>query len=312
MWTRTFGGNSRDNANSVIETSDQGYLIAGSTRSYGVGNDDCWLVKTDFHGDTLWTRTFGGNSRDNANSVIETSDQSYLIAGRTESYGAGDDDYWLVKTDFQGDTLWTRTYGGSEDESVSVVIETSDQGYLLAGRTESYGAGDDDYWLVKTDTHGDIIWTQTYGGSEDELVSAIIETSDQGYLLAGSTTSFGVLTGNAWLIKTDSQGNTTSTSLKRDEMELPFSSSIHISPNPMNNSCNFAYTISERSPVSVDIYNVKGARVWTQVFGEQVSGTYNYLWNARDQNGDNLGSGVYILQVSTKSWRESRKLILLK
>ncbi len=205
-WSKTFGGENDDGAYSVIQTSDGGYALAGWTNSYGAGGGDFWLVKTDSSGNEEWNKTFGGENYDWAYSVIQTSNGGYAIAGFTASYGAGGDDFWLVKTDSSGNEEWNKTYGGSSLDRAYSVIQTSDGGYALAGSTYSYGVGARDLWLVKTDSSGNEEWNKTYGGGGGDLANSVIQTSDEGYVLAGSTTSYGGW-GDLWLVKTDSSGN---------------------------------------------------------------------------------------------------------
>ncbi|MCW7071423.1 MAG: hypothetical protein OCU12_03690 [Methanophagales archaeon] len=148
-WSKTFGGSDYDFAMSVQQTTDGGYIIAGSTDSYGAGSYDFWLVKTDSDGNKEWDKTFGGSDYDWAESVQQTTDGGYIIAGFTRSYGAGDRDFWLVKTDANGNKEWDKTFGGSDYDFASSVQQTADGGYIIAGSTASYGAGDKDFWLVK-------------------------------------------------------------------------------------------------------------------------------------------------------------------
>ncbi len=206
-WSKTFGGENADLAYSVIQTSDGGYAIAGYTRSHGAGEEDFWLVKTDSSGNGEWNKTFGGENLDWADSVIQTSDGGYVLAGFTRSYGAGGDDFWLVKTDSSGNQEWNKTHGGENDDVAREVIQTSDGGYAIAGYTGSYGAGREDFWLVKTDSSGNMEWSKTFGGQDNDLVISAIQTSDGGYALAGITYSYGAGGGDFWLVKTDSSGN---------------------------------------------------------------------------------------------------------
>ena len=141
LWTQTFGGSDYDYGYSVQQTSDGGYIIAGYTSSYGAGSADVYLIKTDAGGAQQWTQTFGGSSDDIGHSVRQTSDGGYIIAGVTSSYGAGGWDVYLIKTDALGDTLWTKTFGGSSWDEGYSVQQTSDGGYIIAGKTLSYGAG---------------------------------------------------------------------------------------------------------------------------------------------------------------------------
>jgi len=208
LWTRTYGGRSHDLGQSVQQTSDGGYIIAGSTESFGAGYEDVYLVKTDSSGDTLWTRSYGGSYEDVGYSIRQTSDGGYIIAAYTQSFGAGSTDVYLLKTNSSGDTLWTRTYGGSDCDGSSSVEQTSDGGYIIAGYTESFSAGGYDVYLLKTDSSGDTLWTRTYGGSYDEVGWAVQQTSDGGYITAGYTLSFGAGGYDVYLLKTDPSGDT--------------------------------------------------------------------------------------------------------
>jgi len=146
-----------------------------------------------------WNQTYGGS----LTSLVVASDGGYAMAGSTESIGAGEDDFWLVKTDAYGNVEWNQTYGGPEDDIASSLVVTSDGGYALAGRTFSVYS---DFWLVKTDEFGDMEWNQTYGETDWEYCHSLVATSDGGYAIAGSTSSFGAGYSDFWLIKTDEYG----------------------------------------------------------------------------------------------------------
>jgi len=154
LWTRTYGGTGDDGGRSVQQTSDGGYIIAGYTYSFG-NNYQVYLIKTNASGDTLWTRAYGGTSIDESNSVQQTSDGGYIIAGWTNSFGAGLYDVYLIKTNTSGDTLWTKTYGGTNRDYGRSVQQTQDGGYIVAGYTHSFGNADQVY-LIKTDANGNV------------------------------------------------------------------------------------------------------------------------------------------------------------
>lgn len=205
-WNKTFGGPGYDNGQSVQETSDGGYILVGRTESYGVGCD-LWLIKIDSEGNEEWSRIFGGSGFDGGWSVQETKDDGYIIAGETASYGADDIDLWLIKTDSEGNEEWNKTFGGLGTEYGNSVRETSDGGYIVTGDTTSFSAGSTDLWLIKTDSEGNEVWNRTYGGSDSDGSKSVQETSDDGYIITGYTTSFGSEGTDLWLIKTDSEGD---------------------------------------------------------------------------------------------------------
>ncbi len=163
QWDQVYGESAWDCAYSVLQTEDGGLILSGFTWIFRGGDLDgaMWLVKTDANGTLEWDQTYSGLNEDSANaySVIQTVDNGFIIAGWTESYGAGSFDIWLVKTDVTGKILWNHTYGGLEPDVAESLIQTADGGFLLAGYTASYGSGSLDMCLVKTDADGINEWT---------------------------------------------------------------------------------------------------------------------------------------------------------
>jgi len=208
-WTETYGGSNNDSAYHVVQTSDGGYAIAGDTESYGGGNDDFWLVKTNFYGNEQWSQTYGEtNDFEKGRSVVQTSDGGFLLAGYILQYsGPLNEEFLVVKTDSSGNEQWSKTYGGSGNDRAFDAIQTSDGGYAIVGYTYSYGSGQTDFWLVKTNSAGTKQWDRTYGGVNQERAVRIVQTSDGGYALAGCTNSYGSGSYDFWLVKTDSSGN---------------------------------------------------------------------------------------------------------
>ncbi|MBS4032847.1 MAG: T9SS type A sorting domain-containing protein [Ignavibacterium sp.] len=209
MWTKTFGGSNIDIGHSVEQTSDGGFIITGYTRSFGTaGGRNIWLIKTDAFGNEQWNNTFGGNDDDEGHCVKQTTDGGYIIAGLTNSYGAGLKDFYLVKTDSVGNLQWERTFGGANDDEAYSVLQTNDGGFIAAGVTSSFSNGGRDVFLVKTDPSGNFVWQKNLGGLSSDGAWEIQHTSDGGFIIAGWTFSHGPgFLGNAWIVKTDSLGN---------------------------------------------------------------------------------------------------------
>ena len=145
-WSQTFGGGDWDSGFSVDQTTDNGFIIAGVTSSYGNGEYDVWLIKTDSNGDSLWTKTFGGSFWDAAFSVTETYDGGYAIAAGMEQTEGSGHDAWIIKTDSEGNEQWNEIYNGSEEDQFSSIHQTVDGGFIVTGYAQSYGNGGLDIW----------------------------------------------------------------------------------------------------------------------------------------------------------------------
>jgi len=207
-WNKTYGGSDKDFAYSLVQTSDEGYALAGETWSFGAGDIDFWLVKTDAYGNMQWSRTYGEISSEGANSVVQTSDGGYALAGwyGSETHGK---QFRLIKTDSFGEPEWIRTLGDYGHDEGNSVIETSDGGLAVAGATSKFGYYDGyyypDFWLVKFSSSGNIEWDKTYGyaAPKSDIAYSVVQTSDGGYALVGQE---GV-SADFWLVKTDAYGN---------------------------------------------------------------------------------------------------------
>jgi hypothetical protein len=206
-WSTTFGGSSSDYGHSVQQTVDGGYIIAGYTGSFGAGGYDAYLIKTDTSGNEQWSSAFGGSSSDYGRSVQQTLDGGYIMVGYTRSFGVGAEDVYLVKIDSSGNEQWSSTFGEYESDYGYAVRQTDDGGYIVAGYTWSFGAGDEDVYLVKTDASGIEEWSQTIGGTSGDYGRSVQQTDDGGYIIGGSTYSFGSgIEGDVYLVKTDASG----------------------------------------------------------------------------------------------------------
>jgi hypothetical protein len=240
LWDVDFGGTAADFFSCGDQTTDGGFIFGGYSES-GIsgskteacrGDVDYWIVKTDSLGNKLWDKTFGGAGEDHLTSVQQTSEGGYILGGFSFSAIGGDKsqnswgecDYWIVKTDAQGNKIWDRDFGGTQFDYRGTVKQTDDHGYIIAGYSDSPVSGDksqnswgeSDYWLVKTDSLGNKIWDKDLGGLNDDNLSVIQPTSDHGFILGGLSES-GIggdktmaswnNTFDFWIIKADANGN---------------------------------------------------------------------------------------------------------
>lgn len=231
-WSKAFGGSKNDNYSAFAATADGAYIVAGFTSSNdgdvtgNHGMSDAWVFKIDRSGNILWSKAFGGSDHEEGWSIISNPDNTYLMAGNTNSNDGnvsgkhGGQDIWLVKLSTAGNILWQKALGGSGLELIlfSSIIATTDGGYMVLGSTNSTDGdvsnnhGGLDYWLLKLDGNGNIVWQKTYGGSKDDVSMSIVAAAD-GYLLTGqSNSSDGDVTGNhggadAWVVKVDVNGH---------------------------------------------------------------------------------------------------------
>ena len=214
QWTKTYDGGNWEEAYALVQTSDGGYALAGSSGDkVGIYHSDFWLVKTDPSGNMEWNHAYGGPGIEKAGSVIQTDDGGYAVAGYTDSFGIGLKDFWLVKTDPNGNMEWNQTYGTAENyEQAYSLVKTFDGGFALAGTMNNLN--DNSIWLVKVDPLGNMEWNQTFGGENGTGVGgpqALVATSDGGYALVGGktspiTTSYGAVQ-DGLLIKTNARGD---------------------------------------------------------------------------------------------------------
>lgn len=154
LWARRFGTSSDDRGYSLQLTHDGGYMIAGYTNESGYG--DVYLIKTDSLGNDQWIKSFGGGDDDRGYSLAQTSDSGYIVVGLTESYGAGNADCYMLRGNKNGDTIWVKTIGGNLNDEAWSVEQTNDGGFIVAGKTYSYGSGSSDAYLIKIDSEGGV------------------------------------------------------------------------------------------------------------------------------------------------------------
>lgn len=349
QWEKNFGGSQKEVALSLTNTDDGGLVITGVTKSFSVGEEDLFIFKTNVDGDSLWFKTYGTFGNDGGYGISSTSDGGYIIAGQYNW-----NDLWLLKLDENGDTLWTKVFGGTNfDEGISV-IETNDNGYIVCGHSSSFGNGELDIYVIKTDSVGNLLWQKTYGGSGYDEGRKILKR-DNGYLVMGSTDSgtFGEF--NYYIIWTNENGDTVQTRTYGDMGEdrcfdMIYAGNEHLViagsdfnnatlgdagllliesgnspsnvtsdpvllgynlseayPNPFNPATTIQYEIGEFGFVSLKVYDLLGSEVATLVNDVKPAGNYEVSFDAND-----LPSGTYFYTLVTDNYTLTKKMILLK
>jgi hypothetical protein len=288
LWTKTYGGEYRDWGNSVQQTTDSGFIIAGR---YDWGfSRDVYLIKTNENGDTLWTKKYGTDNEEIGRSVQQTTDGGYVIVGST-GWGSQSEQAYLIKTDYNGDTLWTKTYGWNSSEGLSVQ-ETSDGGYVIIGTLLAYP--NDDVYLIKTDSFGDTLWTKTYGGPANDEGRCGQQTSDGGFIIVGSTHSSPVGICDIYLIKTDQNGDTLWTNTWGDYWTACYGYSVQ-------QISDGGYIIAGKYYMNIDPYIdhaddvlIKTGQTGNDIWIRHYHGGYGY-WGASAESVHETADSGYIV-----------------
>ena len=306
-WDETFGGSGDDRGYSGQQTADGGYIIAGYTDSYGAGDSDVWLIKTDVQGNSLWEKTYGGTKGEKGSFVQITSDGGYIITGARDSYAPGDTtcDGWLIKTDSLGNEEWSSTFGDTYSDWGYCVRQTSDGGYIIGGLTETFISYYDAY-LVKTDSLGDEEWSKKFGKSDErDSGTCVLQTTDGGYVLAGYTHSYGAGDYDVWMIKTDDMGN--------EQWDKTFGDGAWDQANSVQPTMDGGYIIA-----GMTRSGTFGA-VWEDVWLIKTDAAGEEQWN-KDFGGDAVdygrsvqqtADGGYIIVGDTNSFSGGTNLFLI-
>jgi hypothetical protein len=262
-----------------------------------MGERDWWVIKTNRFGDTLWTRTYGDVWNDQATCVIENHKGNYVVTGCVDSDAGLFCDARLIEFDSLGNTIRARIYGGDNDMYMaSSIRETMDHGYIIVGMTDPRDSGDTNAWIVRTDSLGDTLWTRAYGGTESDQAHSVQQTADSGFLVVGATSSYGEAVSSAWIIRTDSIGDTlwtrayakgTSNGARCVDITLDGSYVV----------VGDAYCNPRGSDGWLLIVNSLGDTSWTRLFGGD---KYDFLYSVSCTR-----DGGYILAGETSSFGET-------
>lgn len=317
LWTKQYGGDSTDFGYDIQLTSDSGFIIVGTTTINKISKD-IYLIKVDSSGTVEWEKTFGGTGTEEGQSVRQTNDKGYIIAGTTNSIGNGYTDMYLIKTDSLGNLEWEKAFGGAGGEAGYAARQTADLGYVLIGSTGSYGVGYSSIYVVRTNSAGDSLWTNTYGGNRADFGYSVEVAADGGFIFVGATASFGNGESDAYLVKTDPSGNF--------EWDYTYGGANEDRGYSVQElaSGNFVLTgKTESFSTNIEAYlimtNPVGEPVWTSYFGGSKSDEAQAV--AFDDNGDIIvvgksfsytsgGSDVYLIKVQGEQATDINELIV--
>ncbi len=315
-WQKTFGGGYSDVANSVQQTTDGGYIVAGWTNSFGSGSQDAYILKLNSKGDVQWQKTFGGEDDDVAISIQQTTDGGYIVAGWTESLGSGSQDAYILKLNSKGDVQWQKTFGGKNNDVANSIQQTKDGGYIVAGWTYSFGSGEYDVYILKLNAKGEVEWQKTFGGKDDDVANSIQQTTDGGYIVAGWTESLGLGWKDVYILKLNSKGEV--------EWQKTFGGVDSDEANSIQQTTDGGYIVAgwtwSFGSGGYDVYilklNSKGEVQWQKTFGEKSDDGANSVQQTTDGGyivagwTESFGSGredVYILKMTSKGEVEWQK-----
>lgn len=294
-WSQTYGGGLPDTGSYFQNTSDGGYIITGFTSSFGNGGRDVYLIKTDASGSELWSRTFGGTEDDNGASVQQTTDGGYIIAGRTESFGAGMTDVYLIKTDADGNEVWSTTFGWASNERGYDVEQTTDGGYVVVGYTYSFSSGSSDVLLIKTDANGVETWSEIYGTtSTREEGRSVLQTADGGYAIVGYKYTPGPEMEDVYLVKTDDVGGKIWEQTFGEERD---DKGFDICPTADGGHVIVGYN-SDPNTTGCDVYLIKLDSLWVKSWERNYGGSLYDEGHSVQQTSD----GGYIIAGRTDSF----------
>lgn len=308
----TYGGAVSDDAQQLCLTTDGGYVMAGSTSSFGAGASDVFLFKTNSMGGLLWTKTFGGTNVDQASSLMQTTDGGFIIAGSTNSFGAGNYDFYLIKTDSAGNLQWSKTYGGAMDDKAKNIKQLNDGSFVIVGSSYSFGISDEDVYLVKTNSNGLLIWSFLYSeaGGRYDLGNDIIVTADSGLVITGHTYPLSSGTSAFLFFRLDSSGMV----LWNKVYGNPSSSGSGTAAKELNNGDFIVTGTFDNVPyLSLIKTNSSGAVLWSNFYGSpgvalnlECSADNGYLIAGRTQSPPTLPNYAVLLKIDStgnQQWR---------
>ncbi|MBI4722017.1 MAG: hypothetical protein HY769_03315 [Candidatus Stahlbacteria bacterium] len=281
----------------IRQTPDTGYVVCGYTSSEGAGLCDVWLIRANKYCDIMWRKIYGDTNNEEGKWVERTADGGYIITGYTESFGAQGKDIWLLKTNADGDTEWTKRYGGSQNDEAYCVRPTPDGGYVIIGYTETQGtAGASDVWLLKTNANGDTVWTKTYGSICGDVGYSVQVTTDSGYIICGQLGLNGV---DIYLLKTDKNGYIGVEEKENPKSQIP-NPKLEIIPSPAISKAIARITADSPLKATLKLYDCAGREISTLFTG---------ILHSRKDVTFSAPPGIYFVRLEEVQPQTERKSI---
>jgi hypothetical protein len=295
LWTKNYGGSMHEGGNTVKETSDGGFIIAGQTFSYGQGNGSAYLVKTHSNGDTSWTKYYNtGTIISEVNSLVVNSDRSFVFVVR-DSSSTTDIDVRVMKTDSLGVLGFNKLYGGTKKDTPKKIQKTNDGGYVIASSSRSFTWMNPDMWILKLTVGGDTSWTKHFGGTNHEHGNDIKQTADGGYIAVGHAKSYGSDGQRIMLVKIPNSGTV---GIKINDEELSF----NLFPNPSRDGyLNIQFEKNTFSTVLIS--NSLGQIIYNQAIAFQNNETKVIGFG-------NNQPGMYLVTIKTDNSVITKKIII--
>jgi hypothetical protein len=297
-WVQTYGGSTHQEGCIVQQTTDGGYMVAGSDDVWGRAYD-YYLIKTDEYGNLEWSKTFGGNKYDHCTSAQQTYDGGYILFGRSDSHNPNND--LAVKTNSTGDTLWTKNFRRTNDFGWSV-DQTADSGFIFGGYTNN-PTKLDDFWFIRTNTDGDTLWMKSVGYGDDQRGYCVLQTGDGGYILAGYSDQGGSLAQDFYVVKL--QASVTGIN---DSHIIPYSLKLNQNyPNPFDQSTKICWEQAIPDNVVLKVFDFSGRQIGVLINKTMPAGDHEVIFN-----GTGLLPGVYFYQIQANGLVQTKKMMCIK
>ena len=309
-WDQIFGSTYLDEGFSVDQTVDGGYIMTGSICLNPYGQSDVLIARTDSDGDSLWTKMYGSYNIDKGYCVQLDSEGGFVVAGKFDEEDGADNEpsIYLIKTDSNGDSIWTRIFGTNQKDWGNHMVKTTDGGYAITGACDvviPWAGGN--LCFMKADNDGREEWLLSFGGDDYERGYCVLQTSDGGYAVLGVTHSYGAGGSDIWLLRFESEY----TSVEEQEYELPYEYLLYPPyPNPFNQFVRLNYMLPAAADARLSIYDITGREVATLADGSRqlAVGHHSLVWDAAG-----MASGVYFVRLSADGGRRSvKKVVLMK